>query len=136
MSVRRWLSFEEHTWLAASDPLTALCIRPFSSRPAGGRGSIRNVGTTPLVEGVRVEAREGPAIVDEFWGAFPEDRREEKEKNEQELHSWRSGAGASLFTRRLDFIRPPETRHIENGYRAICGDRVMIFALLAGFLRR
>jgi len=79
----------------------------FSGRPAEGKNDIRKVGSTVLVEDVRVKVWFGPAVVENFCG---EDRREEKGKNEQELHSWRSSLGASLLTCCLPFVPSPENQ--------------------------
>jgi len=56
----------------------------FNGRAAEGRNDIRKVGTTALVEDVRVKVRFGPTVVENLCG---EDRGEEKGKNEQEFHS-------------------------------------------------
>jgi len=56
----------ERTWLAASDPLTALCTKPFSRRTAEGRNGVRKVGTTVVVEDTCVEARFGSTIVEDL----------------------------------------------------------------------
>jgi len=83
----------------------------FSGRSAEGRNDIRKVGTTALVKDVRVKVRFGPAVVENLCG---EDRREEKGKNEQELHSWRSSLGTSLLARCLPFVPSPEDQRRKN----------------------
>lgn len=79
----------------------------FSGRPAEGRNDIRKVGSIALVKDVRVKVWLGPAVVENLCG---EDRSEEKGKNEQELHSWRSSLGASLLARCLPFVPSPENQ--------------------------
>lgn len=49
------------------------------------RNDIRKVGTAAVVKDACVKIWSGPAVVQDL---DREDRREEKRKNEQELHSW------------------------------------------------
>ena len=67
--------FEERTWLAASDPLTALRAKPFSKRTAEGRDDIRKVWTTVVVKDSCIEIRFGSTIVEDLDA---EGRRREK----------------------------------------------------------
>jgi len=57
----------------------------FSRCCAEKRNDIRKVRTAAVVKDARVKVKSSPAVIEDL---DREDQREEKRKDEQELHSW------------------------------------------------